>query len=156
MIEAQTDPAHAYIAPVLSQKPTPLMLRQVPVQYLREVWPHVVGMLAEVVERSDGRWTLKDMGARFLSGEWHMWVVYDGSYRAVLATELFHEASGMKAARIVFCTGLGAKQWVGLVADIEQWAREQGCARVEMLARKGWARHLEDYKLSHVLLEKAL
>lgn len=153
---APNDAMRAYIEPVIERKQTELILRQVPVPYLRQVFPHVVGMLSSVVDRSDGRWTLEDMAGRFVRGEWQMWVVYDGEYRAVLATELFIEASGMKNARVVFCTGIWAKQWVGLIAQIEDWARDMGCRKLEMLARKGWARHLEDYKLTHVQLEKDL
>ena len=156
---------HAYIAPVVNRDKTPLMLRQVPIPYLKDIGPHVIGMLESVVERSNGRWTLDDMAARFYAGEWQMWIVYDGEYRAVLATEVFTEPSEQKAARVVFVTGLGAAGWTKLVEQIEEWARNQGCVRMEMIARKGWAKHLDEYarnrgvapyKMTHVLLEKAL
>ena len=151
-----TEAMHDYIAPVITRQATPLLLRQVPISYLREVWPHVAGMLGSVVERSDGCWTLANMAQKLTAEEWQLWVIYDGEYRGVLATELFFEASGMKKARVVFCTGVGAKQWVKLLSEIESWAQDQGCERIEMIARKGWARHLEDYKMTHVLLEKDL
>lgn len=146
----------SYLGPVLTREPSPLVLRQVPVPCLREVWPHVGGMIKSVVDRSKGDWTIDGIVDRLLSGDWQLWVIYDGQFRAVIATELFLEMSGRKAARTVFATGLGAKQWVHFQTELESWAQSMGCEKYTSLARKGWARYLTDYKITHVLLEKDL
>jgi len=147
---------HAYMAPVIERKQTPLMLRQVPVKYLKETWPYVHGLVQSVTDRSEGRWPVRFIAEKLARAQWQLWVVYDGQYRAIVGTELFEEPNKAKHARIVFCTGLGAKSWTPLIAEIEAWAKDNGCVKLEMLARKGWARHLEDYKITHVMLEKAL
>lgn len=146
----------AYLGPLLTGEACPVMVRQVPIPFLRLVWPHVVERIARVVERSAGRMTIDNIADRLLRGEEQMWVVYDGAIRAVLTTEIVVWPSGMKTGRINWCTGNGADQWRELVADIHDWSKAQGAVKFEMMARKGWAKLLPDHKISHVLLEKDL
>lgn len=120
------------------------------------MFPMVRGMLEGVAERSRGRWSVAGMLDRFVRGDWQLWLVWDGRPRAVVATELYLEMTGMKCGMIRFCTGSGAPEWSHLLSRIEDWAREEGCERLDMLARKGWAKHLPDYKMTHVELEKDL
>ena len=155
----QPTPAmHAYIAPVIDRTPVDApILRQVPLPYLGKVWPDISSWVAGVVERSDGRWSIEIIAKQLLNGTWQLWVVWDGeNVAAVIATELYSEATGLPLARVVFTTGTGAAKWSHLIADIEDWARGQGARKLEMMARKGWAKHLQSYKMTHVLLEKDL
>lgn len=143
----------AYLGPVLTGEACPMMVRQVPVPFLNLVWPHVAPWIAErVVARSNGEFSLEGIAERLLTGEWQLWVVFDGSYRAVLATELTKEG----IARVHFATGRGAEDWKHLIGEIEEWARDNGSSRLRMYARKGWAKHLPDFKMTHVVLEKDL
>lgn len=153
-----TPEMHAYIAPVLTRvRVDAPILRQVPVPYLANVWPDIASWIASVVERSEGRWSVEMMATQFLNGTWQLWVVWDGAaVAAVIGTEVYTEGTGMTLARVVFTTGVGAAKWSHLISEIEDWARGQGAVKLEMMARKGWAKHLQDYKMSHVLLEKDL
>ena len=148
----------AYIAPVLDRVAVEApILRQVPVPYLAQVWPDIASWISGVVERSDGRWSIELIAKQFLSGNWQLWVVWDGeAVAAVIGTEIYVEGTGMNLARVVFTTGTGAAKWTHLLSDIEDWARDQGAVKLEMMARKGWAKHLPAYKMTHVLLEKDL
>lgn len=96
------------------------------------------------------------MAQNLLKGDWQLWVVWDGTVRAIVITELYKDVSGMKCCMIRVCTGNGAKDWSHLIGFIEDWARGQGCERLDMLARKGWAKRLPDYHLTHIMLEKVL
>lgn len=154
-----TPAMQAYIAPVIERVAVEApILRLVPVPYLAQVWPDIASWITGVVERSDGRWSVELIAKQFLSGEWQLWVVWDGeSVAAVIGTEVYtYNATGLQAVRVVFTTGTGAAKWTHLLSEIEAWAREQGAVKFEMTARKGWAKHLPDYKLTHVLLEKDL
>jgi hypothetical protein len=50
--------------------------------------------------------------------------------------------------------------WIHLIADIEDWAKDQGAIRLKMTARKGYPKRFKElfasYKMTHVLLEKDL
>lgn len=131
-------------------------LVQIPQQAVAQVFPMVRGMLEGVAERSRGRWSVAGMLDKFVRGDWQLWLVWDGRPRAVVATELYLEMTGMKCCMIRFCTGSGAAEWSHLLSRIEDWATGQDCERLDMLARKGWAKHLPEYKLTHIELEKDL
>lgn len=148
----------AYLAPVLeAQSVEAPILRQVPPPLLGEIWPRVAERIEAVVQRSGGRWSIPIIAKQLVTGQWQLWVVWNGeAIAAVIATEIYTEDTGMKLARVLFTTGDGAREWVHLLADIEVWALDQGAVRLEMMARKGWAKHLPEYKMSHVLLEKDL
>lgn len=150
----QTEPS---LTPSLAAKPA---LEAVPphllVAVLRE--PKVARLLADVIERHRGELSFEGIVAKLRTPRgWILWVVAEGSdVKAILATELYFDVGGMKRCRIPFCTGEDAKTWVHLLSEIEAWARENGCSKLDMIARKGWAKHLQDYRMTHVVLEKDL
>lgn len=153
------DAMHVYIAPVIDRATVPSpILRQVPVPYLAQVWPDIASWIAGVVDRSDGRWSIEMIATSFLTGDWQLWVVWDGeAVAAVVATELYtYNSTGMKLARVVMTTGQHAAKWAHLISEIEAWAVEQGADKIELMARKGWVKHMPAYKMTHVLLEKDL
>lgn len=121
-----------------------------------QVWPLVRDLVRRVCERSEGRYAEEPIARHLLAGDWQLWVVWDGSVRAIVITELYTDVSGIKCCMIRVCTGHGARDWSHLLEDIEEWARREGCAKLDMLARKGWAKHLPDYRMTHVMLEKDL
>jgi hypothetical protein len=47
-------------------------------------------------------------------------------------------------------------EWIGLIAGIEQYAKDEGCAAFRIFGRSGWLRALEGYRLKHVIIEKRL
>ncbi len=116
----------------------------------------VQDLLEAVVDRSNGVWTVPAMLRLFATKRWYLWVVWDGTVRGIVGTEIHTVPSGKHICSIRFCTGRGAKDWTHLLSEIEAWARDNDCARIDMLARKGWAKHLPEYRLTHVQLEKDL
>lgn len=127
----------------------------VPPEYLAGTWPHVVRRMQSFVERSHGRVTLDTTVQRLANREWQLWLVSHGkTVDGCVLTHVYTADSGMKLCEILACMGDDATRWVHLLRDIETWAAENGCYRVQAWARKGWAKHLADYKLTHVLLEK--
>lgn len=73
-----------------------------------------------------------------------------------MATELYTDVGGNRCCMIRFCSGEGANDWLHLLVKIELWAKAEGCKFLDMDARKGWAKHLPDYKVTHWVLQKAL
>ncbi len=153
----QTQPQPiAHSASAFSAAETPCQLQQIPARVVGEVVPLVLPLLEAIVARSDGRYSVPGMLEQFARENWQLWIVWDGSVRAIVATELYFDVSKMKCCTIRFATGRGAAGWSPLISQIEDWARDEGCVKIDMTARKGWARHLPAYKLSHVFLEKGL
>lgn len=145
-----------YLGPIATGEACEPIIRQVPASWLHVFWPQIVPDLERVIERTRGRWTLAAIAEHLMTDKWQLWLVWDGRISAVVATELFYEASGMKNARAVFVGGREMAKWSHLISDLEEWARGEGCARFEMIISKGIARHFPEYKMTHVLLEKDL
>jgi hypothetical protein len=145
-------------AAVMDERPKKraLQLQQVPVQYLGAVLPHVTHWLASVVERSGRRYTFPILVEMIARGELQMWLIGDDNPRGIVITELYYAPSGLKFAAIRAAVGEGAEGWMPLISILEEWAKAEGCVGIDALARKGWARRLPDYKLTHVFLEKEL
>ena len=74
---------------------------------------------------------------------------------AIVATSIGEEPSGLKTLTIIFANGMRARNWAHLVSVLEAWAkRAHGVDRVDILARKGWVKHLPHYRMTHVMLER--
>jgi len=131
------------------------VLDLVPPQHIASVWPHVNRRIQSFIDRSNGRHTLEATASRLANWEWQLWLVsHDKAVAGCVITQAYVSDGGLKICEILACMGDDATQWVHLLDEIEQWAAENGCKRVQAWARKGWAKHLPEYKLTHVLLEK--
>ena len=55
-------------------------------------------------------------------------------------------------------TGKQRHKWQYLVKDIEQFAKDEGCQMMELIARPGWQKVLNNYgyQRTHVVLEKKI
>jgi len=109
----------------------------------------------------DGRYTYDGMLAHMRDGTVILWVagINDGhgvKPCAVMGTDIAKTPSGDLTGRVLFMTGADRAKWVHLISDYEDAMRAAGCTRIEITARKGWARELKDYTMTHVLFEKAL
>lgn len=136
---------------------TGLRLIAVNPRLLGDVLPLITDMLERMCKRSNGRYSMPGLLNIIATETWHLWVVYDGQdVQAVIGTELYKDVSGIKCCGIRFCTGRDASAWTHLLGQIEAWARAEGCAKIDMTARKGWAKHLPAFRLTHVMLEKDL
>lgn len=138
-------------------------LVQIPHDRILDVWPLIEDRVRRGVRNTRGRYTVEALRRKLLDRDWQLWLVWrpDGAGRAgavlaVVVTELYRELSGQKVASVRFTIGENRADWIELVATLEGWAAAQGCHKLEAWARKGWARCLKDYKLTHVLLEKDL
>lgn len=43
-----------------------------------------------------------------------------------------------------------------MLPDVEAWAKDNGCTRVEIVGRKGWKRALPEYREPYAVLHKEL
>lgn len=132
----------------------------VPADYLHLVWDKVEPFLARATERGREYGT-EDILKALLQRNMQMWVAYEGEtfetadIFAVCITEIIITPR-RKACSILIGTGKRREEWQGFRSAIEQWAREQGCEAMKVIARPGWERVFTDYRKTHTLLEKAL
>ena len=61
-----------------------------------------------------------------------------------------------KMCRVVTIAGERMSDWIGDLYILEDWAKAQGCAYMDMYARRGWKKVLKEYKEDCILLRKKL
>jgi hypothetical protein len=93
-----------------------------------------------------------------------LWVVWDkdkkttiDKYYGVVVTEIVKRKL-IQSCNIFIVTGRHRQQWQHLISVLEDFAIENNCTNMELIARKGWQRIMEqfDYKQTHVVLEKSI
>jgi hypothetical protein len=137
-------------------------LVEVPARVIPQLWPEIEHWLLSIIERLDGRYTVAAMRDALTSGETTLWLAGQKlasgkvANHAVMGTDIAKTPAGNLTARVLWMTGNDRAKWKHLLDDFADVMRRRGCTRIEITARKGWARELPDYKLTHVLLEKDL
>lgn len=137
-----------------------MKLAQIPQTHVMQVWPLAADMLARAVEYSNGI-SLDEEGQLVAKGLKQLWMVIDDEaqpHKAVAAgiTSIKQHGDGTKTANIELFGGENMKAWFALKGDFESWAHDEGCTDIRLYARKGWAKHLPDYALTHYMMRKAL
>ena len=101
---------------------------------------------------SGGTHTFEDVAAGIESGRMQLWPADDGC----IVTEI--QVFPRKLVLNFFLAGGDLARLLDMVADVEEWARGQGCTAAEMTGRKGWERVLaaRGYRFSAVTIGKEL
>lgn len=133
-----------------------VQLVPVPPDKLGAAWNFVSANIAAIAQATRQKLTVEDFGRLIADGSFTLWVVLeDGVLLAVVITEIIQYPQ-RRVCRVNACVGEHRQKWIHLLSEIEAWGRANGCAAMEILARKGWARVLPDYQMTHVFLEREL
>ena len=133
---------------------------QIPRDQVLDYWDRVKRWLDQAYGKNDiplPETTLSDL----MSGHKQLWVAYarppEHQILCAVLTRLSKMRSGLYC-EIVAAAGQGAERWVGLISQIEDWARLEGCTKVTITGRPGWMRLLADrqYRQRQVMLELEL
>jgi len=98
------------------------------------------------------------IAASIMSGEFQLWgAVEDGKLIAVGVTRILNHPK-KRVCQIIGGTGDDREKWQYFIAQIEDWARAEGCQETELVARQGWARIFKPlgYVVTHVMASKEL
>ena len=128
----------------------------VPADKLDSQWKEIEPFIVSACKRSLGRYEAVDIYKNLANREMQLWVSKrHGEIEAVSVTEIINYPR-LKVCHIKIGTGKNRKNWQHFRHYIEQWATEQGCRRVESIARKGWERIFKGYSATHIFMEKEL
>jgi len=135
-------------------------LIQVPKEAVAALWPRVEEYLARAIERTCGTHTVETTRAQLVDGDRQLWIVVGETasreVSAACVTSLQKFPSGMLGLQIELLGGANMKNWFTLKELLEDWAKKEGCSAAFLWARKGWAKHLRDYRVTHYLMYKEL
>lgn len=97
-------------------------------------------------------------------GKFQVWILWDkkqkttlDKYFGLVITEIIQKPLG-KICHIYMMTGRQRNKWQHLIKDIEEFAKNENCLMLELIARPGWQKVLNNfgYKRTHVVLEKQI
>ncbi len=124
-------------------------------RYVDRVWP-LVSHLIRAAMRKGRISDFADVERAVLAGKHLLWVAADTrAIWAAAVTELTRP-NGEKLCTIVACGGRERARWLPLKAELEKFAKAEGCTAIRIHGRRGWAREFPDYRLTRILLEKEL
>jgi len=114
-------------------------------------WPLVKTWVANALQRGKSDQTPADVLRWLQAGSAQLWLAWpergegypEGKALGCCITELNASARG-RTCNLVVVAGGDFPQWQQLVEPIKEWAREQGCVRLEASGRAGWERRLRD------------
>jgi type II secretory pathway component PulJ len=139
-------------------------LVRIPIEELEQVWGIVEKDIKSALAYS-GQLTDSDFVFDTLKeGKFQLWVLWDkkqskavDKYFGVVVTEIIKRKFG-KVCHIYIMTGKQRTKWQHLITKVEDFAKQEGCKMMELIARPGWQRVLDDYgyKRTHVVLEKQI
>lgn len=130
---------------------------QLDLTQINAVFDHIQPFLETVYERFSDEVNEDVLASEIAADRIQFWVVTNGSIvSAVLGTSLDYLGTGVKVATVRFIVGKHSEKWIHLLEKIEAWAAFEGCKKVRMYARKGWAKRLPDYKMPFVVMEKEI
>lgn len=129
----------------------------IPSERLDDVWDAAEELLYDALEGNNGEITTFDCYEGIKAKRLQLWLVYDGSIRAAVVTELAIYPR-KKVCRVLQLSGKGMDEWLHLTSVIEAWAKENGARGMELVGRKGWERHMKQhgYGFEYLVLSKEL
>lgn len=120
-----------------------------------EFLPHVRPLLKAACYRTKLN-AFEDIEADILSGKSLLWMAWNGlTVESAAATVIINSEIG-KVCIITVCGGSDMKRWLPLISKIENYAKAEGCKRVRIYGRVGWARVLDGYEMTHAIMEHKL
>ena len=89
-----------------------------------------------------------------LSGKSLLWITWNGLLiEAALVTKIT-KPYDTKVCILVACAGKG--NWPVLIETIEDYARLEGCTRIQFTGRTGWKRAMQNYHQIGVVMEREI
>jgi hypothetical protein len=121
-----------------------------------KAWPLAVDYLETAYATGLGDEDLDTTKAELDKGLQLLWLVWDGHEVLAAATTKLVSTPSAKLCIITSCGGKQLSRWKYFIADLEQYARNEGCDKLRITGRKGWARILPEYRTPWVCIEKRL
>jgi len=119
------------------------------------IWPHVAHLIRRAMARG-GMGRFADVERDVLAANAYLWLAIEAGAVLAAAVTQVTQGSDHRLCTIVACGGRDFARWGNLIEGLENYARAENCARIEIAGRPGWRRRLPDYRLAKIVLRKEL
>lgn len=132
------------------------MLYGIPAHQVDEVWHEVRPWIDAACKTSRGKFDADDIRLGLLQRDDQLWIWRTPTSYAVGVTRILIYPK-QKVCSVRIATGRNRQEWQKeCIAQLEAWAKSQGCDGMELQARPGWEKALPGYDKTHVYLERKL
>lgn len=107
-----------------------------------KVWPLIENWVAEALAEGNADIAPSAVKAHLGRGSMQLWLAWEDKRAHGCCITEFAESVRGKSVNLVVVAGLNFKKWRPLTKTIKDWAREQGCIRLEAGGREGWTRYV--------------
>lgn len=134
-----------------------LNLTCIPPEEVWKIWPGTVHDLVDAGFAASDVPMPADIAEQLKYGHMLLWLVLtpESQIIAAMLTQLFEMRTG-KICKMRECAGTRMVEWKEMRDQIERYAKAEGCDRVLVEGRLGWAGVLKDYRITGVVLEKRI
>ena len=141
-----------------------MKLVNIPSSNLDDVWSLVKKDISEALSYSGNHTDAQFVYDCVKENKMQLWVIWDKDkpttlekYYGVVVTEIVQRKL-KRSCQIFIMTGKQRQKWQHLISVLEDFAEEQKCNQMELFARPGWQKILQNfnYKRTHVVLEKQI
>jgi hypothetical protein len=108
---------------------------------------------------ADGEFTLEEARESVRQGRFQLWLAWDATQRRAFGagvTEIFDYPRKRVCFLVLWASEAPRAAWLDGLDTVERWAKEQGCAAMRLLGRKGWARVLDGYRPQYTVFARSL
>jgi hypothetical protein len=138
----------------LPDEADPIELMQIPSDMALKVWPLCSEFIKAGCEIGD--LTEEDVRDFVELGSAELWFAWSDHLEAAAVTQIISSRDDKEVLVFLSLGGEDMSRWLGLLDDIENWARKRGAMISRTIGRKGWGRVLRDYRPSYYVYEKEL
>lgn len=138
----------------------PVFVSFVAPKTIESAWKYCEHMLAKAVKHARGELDMEDVRKECLENNMQLWMVFtaEPEFLGAAVTQLV-QYPRLKAVRIVLLGGKDFVSWkLKLDQELCEFARREGCGRMEAFGRAGFVRSLQDlgYEKMYVSIGKDL
>jgi hypothetical protein len=124
---------------------------------VKKVWSQVEPMLLGALKKNIPLWNTDDVLEAVMKDEMQLWIAYDDDKQTLLGsviTQIMVYPRG-KLVNVFLLGGNNIKMWKDKMAEkIEKFAREEGCAYLQAIGRKGWQPLFPDmFEVSSIIIK---
>lgn len=134
----------------------PVKIFCIPREDILDYWPRVWQWLDRAYAKTDLPMpdTCRD---DLMQGKKQLWVAWAPEQRLLCAvlTRLAEMRSGLQC-EVIAAGGVEVERWIFGISVIEEWARSEGCTSISVQGRPGWARLLQHYRKTQVVMGRKL
>lgn len=116
-------------------------------------WHEALPLLTPAIERN-GNHTAESILIGLKRADLQLWCAFEDGKMIMAGVTEIADYPKTRQCLLFLCGGERMDLWLEALPYVEQWALEQGCHKVRVDGRKGWARTLDGYRERGVVIEK--